>query len=168
MEVVLGLGGNVGEPPAAFAQALAKLAEGHAVIAVSALYRSRPVGPPQVDFWNMAARISTTLAPLSLLELCGRIEAAAGRRRDGEIRWGPRPLDIDLLIAAGLVHRGPRLALPHREFHQRAFALVPAADVAPGWVHPYLGQTLAELAADVLRSHPDAVQLVSDTPPVRA
>lgn len=166
MEVVLGLGGNVGDPPAAFARALARLAVGHELTAVSGLYRSRPVGPAQAEFWNMAARMVTAETPLGLLRLCAELEAAEGRRRREEIRWGPRCLDIDLLIAAGIVHRGPRLELPHRELHRRAFALVPAAEVASGWVHPYLGQTLAELAEDALRSDPSAVRRVGDPPAV--
>lgn len=166
MEMVLGLGGNVGDPPAAFAGALAGLAADHEVIAISGLYRSLPVGPPQAEFWNMAVRVGTAVSPLELLGLCGEIEAAAGRRREEEIRWGPRCLDIDLLLAAGLVHRGPRLVLPHPRLHRRAFALVPAAEVASGWVHPHLGLTLAELGENVLRADPDAVRRVADPPAV--
>ena len=167
MEIVLGLGGNLGDPPAVFARVLERLDAEHEVIAASSLYRSRPVGPPQAEFWNMAARVGTPATPLDLLRMCGELEAAAGRRREGAIRWGPRCLDIDLLIAAVLVHRGPLLELPHRELHRRAFALVPAAEIAPDWVHPYLGLTLARLAESVLRSDPGAVRRVTGVPPER-
>lgn len=147
MRLLLGFGGNVGCPRRAFRAALAALGERHAVVAVSSLYRSTAIGPPQLDFLNLVAMIEPSGPLLELLDLCQALEAAAGRDRAGEPRWGPRPLDIDLLLADGLVHRGPRLVLPHPRLAERGFALVPAAELSPRWIHPTIGCTLAELAA---------------------
>lgn len=166
MQVVLGLGGNRGEPPIAFAAALEALASRHRVLAVSRLYRTRPVGPDQPPFWNAAARIRLGTSLMELLDLVQRLESQAGRRRELEVRWGPRPLDIDLLIGRGVVHTGRRLVLPHPELHRRAFALVPAAEVASGWLHPLLGRPLSDLAEAALASDLDSVRQAGDLPQV--
>jgi 2-amino-4-hydroxy-6-hydroxymethyldihydropteridine diphosphokinase len=92
-----------------------------------------------------------------LLGACLDLERQAGRVRVAGDRWGPRPLDLDLLIADGLVCRGPRLELPHPRLLERAFALVPAAEVAGGWRHPLDGRSLAELAAACDRTGMEAV-----------
>lgn len=154
MELLLGLGGNLGDPPRAFRVALAALGREHRVTAASRLYRTEPEGPPQPRYWNMVVRLDLERPLLDLLDTCQGLERAAGRERSGEGRWGPRPLDLDLLASPGVVHRGPRLELPHPRFHRRAFALVPAAEVAPGWVLPGSGRTLEELAVEATRGGP--------------
>jgi 2-amino-4-hydroxy-6-hydroxymethyldihydropteridine diphosphokinase len=146
IRVILGLGGNLGDPPHAFEAALEALAECHAVTALSGLYRSEPVGPPQPRYWNMAALLEASSSLLELLDLCQELEAAAGRDRSQEVTWGPRPLDLDLLLADGIVCRGPRLVLPHPHFLKRSFALVPAAEVAPDWIVPGTDRSLQQLA----------------------
>ncbi|HSN55549.1 MAG TPA: 2-amino-4-hydroxy-6-hydroxymethyldihydropteridine diphosphokinase [Candidatus Sulfomarinibacteraceae bacterium] len=161
-EIVVGLGANLGDPPSAFAVALAGFAREGRVVAVSSLWRTRPVGPAQPDYLNAAVRVAWPNGPWRLLESCRALELAAGRRRTDEARWGPRVLDLDLLIARDLVARGPRLELPHPRLAERAFALVPAAEVAPGWEHPLLSRTLAELAAAAVADDPGA--LVSSGP----
>lgn len=125
--------------------------------AVSALYRSRPIGPPQPDFFNQALLLEVECHPLELLEQCQAAEAAAGRDRTTEVRWGPRPLDIDLLLAGGVIRRGPRLELPHPRLAERAFALVPAAEIVPDWICPVTGTSIAELAEAASRANPGAV-----------
>jgi 2-amino-4-hydroxy-6-hydroxymethyldihydropteridine diphosphokinase len=157
MRVVLGLGGNLGKPRVAFAQALEALAGGGRVMAVSQLWRTRPVGPSQPDFLNAAALIAWPAGPRSLLRRCREIEAVAGRNRAREERWGPRILDLDLLIAASAVCRGPDLDLPHPRLHERRFALEPAAELAPDWVHPLLGRTVLELAKEARERDPEAI-----------
>ncbi len=157
MEILIGLGGNLGKPGVAFAQALEALAQKGRVKAVSRLWRTRPVGPSQPDFLNAAAVIDWPAGPRSLLDRCRELEAASGRDRAREQQWGPRTLDLDLLIAASTVRRGPDLELPHPRLHERRFALEPAAEVAPNWVHPLFGLTVEELAEQARRNEPEAI-----------
>ena len=124
--------------------------------------RPRPIGPDQPDFTNAAALLRWPGDLHRLLRLCRDIEAEAGRTREAEARWGPRVLDLDLLVVRDLVWRSTDLVLPHPRFHQRAFALVPAAELAPGWVHPTTGRTIGELAAEIQIADPDA--LLSSAP----
>jgi 2-amino-4-hydroxy-6-hydroxymethyldihydropteridine diphosphokinase len=113
--------------------------------AASRLYRTAPVGPPgQPDYINAAARLETRLAPQALLAELHRIELAHGRRRDGT-RWGPRILDLDILVYGDERIDEPGLTIPHPEMARRAFVLVPLADVAsPDLAVPGVG-ILAEL-----------------------
>lgn len=161
MRVVLGLGGNVGDSRRVFSDCLASLATDGLIVVVSRLWRTRPVGPSQPDFLNAAVLIDWPAGPRTLLEHCRELEIAAGRDRAHEERWGPRILDLDLLLAASAVCRGPDLALPHPRFHQRRFALEPAAEVAPDWRHPLLAQTIRELAIAAREREPDAILGVS-------
>ena len=145
--------------PAAFATACERLAENDQLIEVSRMYRSEAVGPAQPPYLNMAV-VAEIGEPLGrFLYRCHRLELEAGRHRVDEQRWGPRTLDLDLLMAEAVVHFGPRLQVPHPRFHERAFALVPAADCRPKWVHPLLGRTLRELAVEVIAADPGTVRL---------
>jgi len=98
--VLLGLGGNVGDVSAAFAAATSALREHVGVLRASSTWRSAPIGLPQPDFLNAALLIDTDEHPFRLLSLCHALEAAAGRDRSRETRWGPRPLDLDLPVRA--------------------------------------------------------------------
>ena len=162
MEILVGLGGNLGSPVEAFARALEELAEKGQVVAASRLWRTRPVGPSQPDFLNAAAIIEWPAGPRSLLDRCREIEGAAGRKRIREEQWGPRNLDLDLLIAPAVVIRGADLEIPHPQFHQRRFALEPAAEVAPRWIHPFVGLTIETLAERAREREPDAIVDVVD------
>jgi 2-amino-4-hydroxy-6-hydroxymethyldihydropteridine diphosphokinase len=156
-DIVVGVGANLGDPAAAFDAARSRLADRSEIAASSRLWRTRPVGPPQPDYLNAAVVVAWPEHPLRLLELCYELEAEAGRDRSSEVPWGPRVLDLDLLIARNTVIRSPALELPHHRFHERAFALVPAAEVAPDWIHPVVGRTLSQLAADAHAADPDAL-----------
>jgi 2-amino-4-hydroxy-6-hydroxymethyldihydropteridine diphosphokinase len=157
LRILIGLGANLGDPPSAFGVAIGELSKRHRVVASSSIYGSRPVGPAQPDFHNMAVLLEVGCAALALLDECQQLEQAAARNRDQEERWGPRPLDIDLLMVRNLVHRGPRLELPHPRFSQRAFAVIPAAEIAPDWVVPFDGRTIEERAGILTNRDPRAV-----------
>jgi 2-amino-4-hydroxy-6-hydroxymethyldihydropteridine diphosphokinase len=162
MRMLIGFGGNLGDPAKAFSRALEQIAEAGEIIAVSRLWRTLPVGPSQPDFLNAAAVIEWPGGPRSLLERCRELEVDAGRDRVQERRWGPRILDLDLLLAASAVCRGPALELPHQRFHERRFVLEPSAEVAASWTHPLLGLTIEELAARARKHEPDAIIEVVD------
>ncbi len=147
--VVVGLGANLGNPAVAFTSALSKFASAGDVVSISRLWRTRPLGPDQPDYSNAAALLRWPGDPLGLLHRCREIEASAGRRRDTEDRWGPRVLDLDLLVVRDLAWRGPVLEIPHPRLHERAFALVPTAELVPDWIHPLFGRTIGELAEEV-------------------
>ncbi|AMJ61185.1 hypothetical protein AXW83_13550 [Bosea sp. PAMC 26642] len=132
VEAALGLGGNLGDPVAAFAAALKGLARHPAIASVrsSSVYRTAPWGKlDQPEFLNMAVLIETDLAARELLALCLELERANGRER-GE-RWGPRTLDIDILTYGDAVIDEPGLQLPHPRIAERAFVLAPLAEIAP-------------------------------------
>ncbi len=103
--------------------------------------------PQQPDYLNAAAKLSTTLAPRDLLGALLDIERSAGRDRSREQRWGPRPLDLDLLLYADAVITEPGLTVPHPSMHERLFVLEPLAAIAPGARHPALGMSITELLA---------------------
>jgi 2-amino-4-hydroxy-6-hydroxymethyldihydropteridine diphosphokinase len=147
MFLLLGLGGNLGDVPAAFSRAAGALAGRFRLVSASSLWRSAPLGPPQPDYLNAAILVESDSPPLAVLGFTRLLEARAGREREREARWGPRPLDLDVLLAPGLVVVSPALVLPHPRLPERRFALAPAAEIVPEWLHPLLHRTVAELAA---------------------
>ena len=149
-EVLLGLGGNLGDPAAAIAAALARLdAAGVRVTRRSHLYRTAPWGvTDQPDFLNLCAAAETALPPRALLRLAQRIEAELGRER--RERWGPRTIDIDILAYGEAAVDEPDLTIPHPRLTERAFVLVPLEEIAPDAV--IAGRTVQAWAAAVDRS----------------
>jgi 2-amino-4-hydroxy-6-hydroxymethyldihydropteridine diphosphokinase len=136
-EALLALGGNVGDVRATFDRAVAMLCEGGEVrLEVrSADYRTPPWGvTDQPAFVNCCLRIDTSLTPRALLTRTQSIETALGRNRPAERRWGPRTIDIDLIAYEDVRCAGPDLTLPHPRALDRAFVLVPLAEIAPDWV----------------------------------
>lgn len=135
MHVVLGIGSNLGDRLATMREAIARIAlvPGVTIRARSRVYETAPVGgPPQPPFLNAAIAADCTLSPLAMLDELQRIEAELGRARDAsEVRWGPRPIDLDILWMEGVTINEPRLVVPHPRLPERAFALLPLLDVAP-------------------------------------
>jgi 2-amino-4-hydroxy-6-hydroxymethyldihydropteridine diphosphokinase len=147
VQLLIGLGGNQGNVLHAFSGAVAALRAQLRVLALSGVWRGAAEGPLQADYLNAAALVEITEHPLAILAICQRLEAGAGRDRTREQRWGPRPLDLDLLVVPGLVIETPTVVLPHPRFAERRFALAPAVELAADWLHPRLLRTLAHLAA---------------------
>ncbi len=129
MDAIVGLGSNLGSREAFLRAAVRLLAAQVEVVAISSLYRTPPLGPPQPDYLNAAVRVRSELDLRALLERTQRVERLLGRVR--EVRWGPRTVDLDLLFWEGGEVREPDLRVPHPGLLNRAFALGPLLDVAP-------------------------------------
>lgn len=146
-DAYIGLGSNMGRRKKNVAAALNALETTREieVIQVSGLYETDPVGGPedQPSFINAVAHLKTTLSPERLLAVCINIEESLGRKR--EIRWGPRTIDLDLLIYDEEIRATPELILPHPLMHERRFVMEPLVEISPNLVHPMLGQTAAEI-----------------------
>ncbi len=143
----IGLGSNLGRPVEQVSSALVELAElaECELVAASSLYRSAPVGPQdQPDYINAVVALRSRLNPLELLKALQAIEQAHERVRLE--RWGPRTLDLDLLLYDGLRIGSEVLSVPHPELYRRNFVLIPLLEIAPDLVMP-CGRPLAALAA---------------------
>ncbi len=133
-EALIALGGNVGDVRATLDRAVAMLGErpGLRVVARSSDYRTPPWGvTDQAPFVNAVIAADTTLTPQELLTRAQGVERALGRDRTHEQRWGPRPVDIDILAYDDLALDTPGLTLPHPRLFERAFVLVPLTEIAP-------------------------------------
>ena len=145
--VFLGLGSNLGDRHAYLARA-AKAIQGLPdvrAVWVSGVYECDPWGKAeQPKFLNAAMEVETPLTPADLLKRLKRIEVGAGRISTEH--WGPRELDIDILLYDGVVAEEPEVRVPHQELENRRFVLVPLREIAPDVVHPVSGMTMEELA----------------------
>lgn len=137
----IGLGANIGDPVCNLRKAAIAIAglDDLEILACSSLYQTVPLGDTnQPDFINAVMRVKTALTPIRLLEQLLSIESALGRVRN-QRRWGPRLIDLDLLMVTDLQISEPRLKLPHPRMHQRKFVLVPLLEISPGINIPGVG-----------------------------
>jgi 2-amino-4-hydroxy-6-hydroxymethyldihydropteridine diphosphokinase len=144
--VYIGFGSNIGDRLAHIQNAIHALSktEGITLQKISSIYKTDPVGyEAQAQFFNGVAAIQTNLAPLSLLHTLKDIETAIGRQH--RIRWGPREIDLDILIYGDLCLQTEKLVIPHPEMHLRRFVLAPLAEIAPRLVHPVFQETIQTL-----------------------
>lgn len=145
-DVFIGLGSNIGDSKGLIESAIEKLSDvdGTKVVKVSTLIETEPYGyTDQPNFVNGVVRISTLLTPHELLDELHRIEAEAGRER--LIRWGPRTLDLDILLYDDLILEDDDLCIPHVDMANRDFVLKPMKEIAPYKVHPILRKRMVEL-----------------------
>jgi 2-amino-4-hydroxy-6-hydroxymethyldihydropteridine diphosphokinase len=145
----IALGSNLGDSRAILEAAIVMLAKtpGITVTSQSSWYRTAPVGPPQPDYLNGCVILEIQLTPHDLLQTLLSIEKQFGRER-GE-SWGPRTLDLDILLFDNLIINTPTLKIPHPRMSERAFVLVPLAEIAPDWIEPTSGCAIAQLVQRV-------------------
>lgn len=148
-QVFIGIGSNLSDPERQVSTAIEQLKQipQSAFCLASSLYQSRPMGPQeQPDYINAVAMIQTSLGSLALLDVLQKIEQEHGRVRTGQ-HWGPRTLDLDILLYGDKVIDSPRLTVPHPGLHERAFVLYPLYEIKPDLKIPNLGK-LSQLLAN--------------------
>ena len=149
--VYLGLGNNTGDREANLEAAIQALPPQLEVLRRSPIYQTPPWGyTDQPDFLNLVIEGTTQLSPIELLKYLKGLEKKIGRT--ATFHWGPREIDIDILLYGSLTFSNQQLTIPHPQMHNRAFVLVPLADLVPDLVHPVLNKKISELANTLDRS----------------
>ncbi|HBQ37410.1 MAG: 2-amino-4-hydroxy-6-hydroxymethyldihydropteridine diphosphokinase [Omnitrophica WOR_2 bacterium RIFCSPLOWO2_02_FULL_63_16] len=154
--VFLGIGTNEGDRLENISRATQILAASGAarLIQMATIAETPPLGPPQRDYLNTVVEVETTLPPQELLECVKRLEQQLGRAPSSQ-RWGPRIIDVDILLYEDRIVEEERLTIPHPQLHQRRFVLEPLAQLAPDLVHPVLKRTVQELLEELTSTkHP--------------
>lgn len=150
--VYIGIGSNLGNRALHCRQAIENIASFSDVTAVSSYYETEPVGnEDQPHFINCAIEIMTDAKPHELLEKLHSIEKKFGKLR--KEKWGPRTIDLDIIIYGDEIIDDPDLKIPHPEAHKRRFVLEPLAEIAPGLIHPILKVTIFNLLEDIEDPH---------------
>ncbi|MBI2884804.1 MAG: 2-amino-4-hydroxy-6-hydroxymethyldihydropteridine diphosphokinase [Candidatus Omnitrophica bacterium] len=155
-QVFLGVGSNEGDRAAQISLAAQRLSRipGTRLIQMAPLYETQPVGgPPQPDYLNTVIEAETSLEPGALLAALRALERELGRV-PSSVRWGPRPIDLDILLYDDLVMSTPALTIPHPRLHERRFVLEPLAQLAPDVRHPVAGRRIIELLAGLSAAEP--------------
>ena len=148
----ISLGSNLGDKMAACQQAIDLLKKSGRVKRVSSFYCTEPVGyPNQEDFVNAVVELETDLSPLALLAACHVVEDTLGRNR--LVHWGPRTIDLDILLYNDKVIDTAELSIPHPLMATRGFVLMPLCEIAPHTVHPGLLKAVDQLLRELQDSH---------------
>jgi len=153
MRAFIAIGSNLGDRTGNVREAVRLVADGvkASLVAMSSLYETEPWGvKEQGPFVNAAMIVETPLAPSELLAHLKSVEASMGRTRT--VRWGPRTIDLDIIFIEEMVIEAEGLRVPHPGADERAFVMVPLAEIAPDFVHPVTGATLAGIAGGLDKS----------------
>lgn len=146
----IGMGSNIGDRESNLNSAveMLRILEGIEVTAVSSYLNTAPIGYiDQPDFLNAAAELRTNLTPADLLKVCRKVEQELKRERT--IRWGPRTIDLDILLYGDMVINQEDLVIPHPRMHERVFVLGPLNEITPHTVHPVMKKSVNELLRDI-------------------
>ncbi|MGF1676291.1 MAG: 2-amino-4-hydroxy-6-hydroxymethyldihydropteridine diphosphokinase [Rivularia sp. (in: cyanobacteria)] len=145
----IAFGSNIGDSRAILSASIKTLCQipGIKLKTKSNLYKTKAVGPPQPDYLNGCISVYVDIEPFQLLQILLEIENQFGRER--KEHWGARTLDLDLLLYDDLILNTPTLQIPHPRMIQRAFVLVPLAEIAPDWVEPVSKRVIKDLVQDV-------------------
>lgn len=142
--IFLCLGTNTGDRTRHLEDAINSLPPSVTMVQLSSVYETKPVGyTEQKEFLNQVLKAATELSPFELLNHAKLIETKMGRTPT--FRFGPRPIDVDILFYDDLVMDTPKLTIPHPRLPDRSFALVPMVEIAPDWVHPVIQKTVREM-----------------------
>ncbi|MEB3216356.1 MAG: 2-amino-4-hydroxy-6-hydroxymethyldihydropteridine diphosphokinase [Nostocales cyanobacterium 94392] len=145
----IAFGSNIGDSRAILSASVKTLCQIPSITlkAKSNFYKTKAVGPPQPDYLNGCISVDVDIEPFKLLEILLQIENQFGRER--KEHWGARTLDLDLLLYDDLILNTPTLQIPHPRMIERAFVLVPLAEIAPDWLEPVSKRVIKELVKDV-------------------
>ena len=159
-QVFIGIGSNEGDRFSAISKAVQQLASSSqiALVQMAPIIETKPVGgPPQGDYLNTVVEINTDISARDIWVLLKEIEKRLGRVVTS-VRWGPRPIDLDILLYGDTVINTPDLQVPHPRMHERFFVLQPLAELAPDLIHPILQQSMTQLLQSAAASK-DSVKL---------
>jgi 2-amino-4-hydroxy-6-hydroxymethyldihydropteridine diphosphokinase len=145
IQAAIALGSNLGDSLSILEKALQTLAQNPKIRVkiCSSWYQTTPIGPPQPDYLNGCAIVQTQLTAHQLLDILLETEQQFGRVR--QEKWGPRTLDLDLLLYDNLILNTPNLQIPHPRMRERAFVLIPLAEIAANWIDPVTGTTIINI-----------------------
>ncbi|MCA0972691.1 2-amino-4-hydroxy-6-hydroxymethyldihydropteridine diphosphokinase [Halobacillus litoralis] len=159
-QAYIALGSNLSEREEYLSQAIQILDRHESIrlIGRSTVYETEPVGyTDQNDFLNMVLKVSTSLSPVALLDVCQSIEEELGRKR--VVKWGPRTIDLDILLYNQENMEAEHLTIPHPHMQERAFVMVPLANLSPDVEIPTLGKTAGEVASELPKEDVESLKV---------